>query len=210
MNERKTKLALLLFLLILLCLFCINPVYPNEILLQHIPTILVLAFLVYATIKKNISDKAFLCLTLMLSIHIVGARWNYSDTPYDKWFQSIMGFSINDYFDFERNHYDRFVHFMYGLLMIIPVSEVYNKWIHLPERLSNHVAFLFVLATSMIYELIEWMLAVFMSPDFADAYNGQQGDMWDGQKDMALAMLGAVVMIVIVRLTKHRVLLNDG
>lgn len=199
MKERKIKIGLLGLLLIQLCLFCINPVYPNEIVLQHIATIIIIGFLVYITIKNNISNNGFLCLILMLAIHIIGARWSYSNTPYDKWIQSLFGFSINDYFGFKRNHYDRFVHFMYGFLMIIPIGEIYNKWIDLPKRFSNHVAFLFVLASSLIYELIEWMIAVFMSPAYAEAYNGQQGDFWDAQKDMALAMLGAIVMIVIVR-----------
>lgn len=204
MTERKIKIGLLVLLLIQLCLFCINPIYPNEIFMQHIATIIIIGFLVYATIKDNISNKAFLCLILMTAIHIVGARWNYSDTPYDKWFQSVLGFSINDYFGFKRNHFDRFVHFMYGFLLVIPVGEIYNRGIDLPKRLSNHVAFLFVLASSMIYELIEWMVAVFMSPAYAEAYNGQQGDFWDAQKDMALASLGAVVMIVIIRFANKK------
>lgn len=209
MNERKIKIGLLLLLLIVLTLFCINPVYPNEIFLQHIATIVVIAFLFFVIYKNNISNKGFLCLILMLIIHIIGARWNYSDTPYDKWFQSVFGFNMNDYFGFKRNHYDRFVHFMYGFLMVIPVSEIYHKWIDLPKRFSNHVAFLFVLASSMIYELIEWMVALFLSPEFAEAYNGQQGDFWDAQKDMALAMLGAIVMIIVIRIVNKRKKQND-
>ena len=203
MNERKTKLILLILILIVLCLFCINPVYPDEIFMQHIATIIAIAFLIFTIIKNNLSNKAFICLTIFIILHIIGARWNYSDTPYDNWLQSAFGFSINDYFNLKRNHYDRFVHFMYGLLLVIPVSEMYNKWFYLPKRLSNHVAFLFILASSMIYELIEWMVAVFLSPEHAEAYNGQQGDLWDAQKDMALAMLGAAVMIAIIRLVNR-------
>lgn len=199
MTDRKFKTSLLVLLLIQLCLFSINPVYPNEIFLQHIVTVVVIGFLVYTTIKNNLYNSGFLCLILMLAVHIIGARWNYSNIPYDKWSQSMWGFSITEYFGFTRNHYDRFVHFMYGFLMILPTAEIYDKWIDLPKRYSMHVAFLFVLASSMLYEVIEWLVAVFMSPEFAEAYNGQQGDFWDAQKDMALAMLGGIVMIVMVK-----------
>lgn len=199
MKERRFKIIILTLLLIQLCLFCINPVYPNEIVLQHIATVIAIGFLIHVTIKNSLSNPAFLCLILMLAIHIIGARWNYSFTPYDDWSESIFGFRFNEYFEFKRNHYDRFVHFMYGFLMIIPVSEVYNRKTDLPKRLLNHITFLFVLASSMIYELIEWLIAVFMSPKYAEAYNGQQGDMWDAHKDMALAMLGGFVMILILR-----------
>jgi putative membrane protein len=56
----------------------------------------------------------------------------------------------------------------------------------------------------MLYEVFEWLLSVFLSPDQAEAYNGQQGDMWDPQKDMALAMLGAILMILILKMVKKK------
>ncbi len=84
--------------------------------------------------------------------------------------------------------------------MVIPIAEIYSNWFRLEKRLSKHVAFLFISASSMIYELIEWLVALMLSPEFVDAYNGQQGDFWDAQKDMALAMFGAIVMILILRI----------
>jgi putative membrane protein len=200
MNNRKTKIWLLAILIVFLILSCIKPVFPDEIILQHTATFIMIALLIVITIKNNISNKAFICFILMTSLHIVGARWNYSYTPYDKWIQSIFGFSIDKYFDFKRNQYDRLVHFMYGFLMVIPFSEIYSDWFHIPSKISKHIAFLFILASSLIYELLEWVVALVLSPEQADAYNGQQGDFWDAQKDMALAMFGAIVMILILRI----------
>jgi putative membrane protein len=197
MANRKTKIWLLVFLILILTSACINPVYPNEIFLQHITTAFGIVLLTYITYKNDLSNKAFLCIIIYLVFHIIGARWNYSYTPYDKWMQSVFGLSINSYFGFVRNQYDRLVHFMYGFLLVISISEICTKWFNAPKRLSLHIAFLFILATSTIYELLEWMVAVFMSPTAAEAYNGQQGDFWDAQKDMALAMLGAILMIII-------------
>jgi putative membrane protein len=200
MKKRRFKIWTLAAISFFLCITCIHPVYPDEIFLQHVATLMAIALLIYLTVKNNISNQAFLCFILLLMFHITGARWNYSDIPYNEWIQSITRFNIDQYFDFKRNQYDRLVHFMYGFLLIIPISEIYINWVRIPIRLSKHLAFLFVLSTSMIYELIEWMVAVFLSPDQADAYNGQQGDIWDAQKDMALAMLGAVLMILILRI----------
>lgn len=198
--ERRTKALLVIWVIFLLIITCIHPVYPNEIFLQHIPTVIMIAFFIYVTIKNNLSNKAFLCLVLLITFHIIGARWNYSNTPYNQWIKSVSGFDLHEFFGFKRNHYDRLVHFVYGLFMIIPASEIYNRWLNLPAKFSKHVAFLFVLASSLVYELMEWGIAIVMSPEQAEAYNGQQGDWWDAQKDMALAMFGALLTLVILRL----------
>lgn len=190
-------------MLLLLILTCIDPVYPNEILLQHITTafgVILLGFILY---KNNLSNRSFVFIVIYLVFHIIGARWNYSNTPYDKWSVSMFGIGINDLFGFTRNNYDRLVHFMYGLLLLIPVSEIYNKWFNIPGRRSGHTAFLFILASSTIYELLEWMVAVFMSPQTAEAYNGQQGDFWDAQKDMSRAMLGALISLIVFSLISY-------
>ena len=62
----------------------------------------------------------------------------------------------------------------------------------------------FILATSALYEIGEWALAISVAPDWAEHYNGQQGDMWDAQKDMALATAGAVVGLAILRVAGWR------
>ena len=54
-----------------------------------------------------------------------------------------------------------------------------------------------ILAMSAVYEIIEWALAMALAPDWAEAYNGQQGDMWDSQKDMALATAGAIITLLV-------------
>ena len=93
---------------------------------------------------------------------------------------------------------------MYGFLLVIPLCEISKKWFLVPAKITRHFALLFILATSMGYEVFEWLLSVFLSPEQADAYNGQQGDMWDAQKDMALAMLGAILMILILKIKSNK------
>lgn len=203
MQNRRIKAILLLLYFLALIISCIHPIYPREMYLQHSATLLVGGFLIYFTLTNNLSNRSFLLIFSFMILHIIGARWIYSYTPYDNWMKTLTGFSINECFGWERNQYDRFLHLMFGFLLIIPVSEIYSRWFSVPGKHSYHIAFLFLLAGSLVYEVFEWIITLVLSPEQADSYNGQQGDFWDAQKDMALAMLGAVIMLVIrkVRIT---------
>lgn len=200
MKPHNLKAGLLILYFLILVVSCIHPIYPREMYLQHSATIIAGAFLIYITIKNNLSNQAFVLIFAFMILHIIGARWIYTYTPYDSWIKSLTGFSINDCFGWERNQYDRFLHLMFGFLLLIPASEIYHRWLGVPAKRSDHIAFLFILAGSLFYEVFEWFLTLVLSPEQADSYNGQQGDFWDAQKDMALAMLGALIMIVIRRI----------
>jgi putative membrane protein len=204
MENKKAKPISLILLVLALVLSCMHPLYPREMYLQHSATVVIIAFLGYVYSKNNLSNLSFFLVAMITMLHIIGARWIYSYTPYDNWIKTLFAFSINELFNCKRNGYDRFVHFMYGFLLVIPLCEIYKNWFKVPARLARHIAWLFILATSLLYEVFEWLLSVFLSPDQADAYNGQQGDMWDAQKDMALAMLGATLMILILRAVKKK------
>jgi putative membrane protein len=201
MKKKRIQLSLLVLLVTALIVSCLHPIYPREMYLQHSATIVLIGFLVYVRMKNRISSLSFFLVSLLTLLHIIGARWIYSYTPYDQWIRSVFGFSIDNLVHSHRNNYDRFVHFMYGLLIVIPLAEIYKNWFKAPAKLIHHAALLFILSTSMLYEVFEWLLSVFLSPEQADAYNGQQGDIWDPQKDMALAMLGALLMILFLKIT---------
>ncbi len=204
MLKRLIKIGSLILYFLVLILTCIHPIYPDEMYLQHSVTLLVAVFLVFITIKNSLSNKAFLFLVTFMIFHIIGARWIYSYTPYDQWIKSLTGFSINNYFGFHRNQYDRLIHFLFGFIMIIPLREIYSRWFNCPRKFPIYLAFLTILSMSMLYEVFEWSISIFLSPDDAEAYNGQQGDYWDAQKDMALALLGSMVMISILSLKKWK------
>ena len=95
-----------------------------------------------------------------------------------------------------RNHYDRLVHFSFGLLMFLCLLHVSRKWVDRKPLVAILMAWLLVQTGSMIYEVFEWQIAVHFSPKTAETYNGQQGDVWDAQKDMALAMIGSTIMAI--------------
>lgn len=104
---------------------------------------------------------------------------------------------MQDAFGFERNHYDRVVHFSFGLLMAYPIREIFLRVAHTKGFFAYYLPFDVMLAFSGAYEIIEMLVAIIVSPAAGDAYLGTQGDVWDAQKDMALAALGAVICMVV-------------
>ena len=203
-NMPRFQLAILALLAALLLLSLVGAPYPNETSLQHIPTVLVLLAWPWLARRYPLTNPAFLCIAGFLLLHIFAARYIYSFVPYDKWSQRLLGFSITDSFELQRNHFDRLVHFSFGALFVRPIWEICVRYLGIPRRIAYYTAFEFVLAFSMLYELLEWGLSIVLAGEDAEAYNGQQGDIWDAQKDMALALVGAFCSLVMLYLTRHR------
>ena len=140
-----------------------------------------------------LSTASFCGVAIFTLIHIIGARYIYSYVPYNEWSISITGFDLNAFLDTKRNHYDRFVHFSFGLVMI-PICIQIVELMKLRSRIATiFMAWLMIQTGSMIYELFEWLLTIIVSSEAANNYNGQQGDVWDAQKDMALALVGSTL-----------------
>lgn len=171
----------------------IRPPFPSELILQHIPTIVGLVLMVGATRAVWMTNVSFYCLSTFLLLHIVGARWIYSFVPYDEWSAAITGQPLSEQFGWQRNHYDRLVHLASGLLFVPPVSELTQRRLRISPTDGVFIGIAAVLAIGAVYEVLEWQIAMAFSPEMAESYNGQQGDIWDPQKDLALAGLGAII-----------------
>ncbi len=171
-----------------------NAPYPVELRLQHVPTAVGLIGLAVIVANRWLSPFSVICLTTFLGLHMIGARWIYSFVPYEEWVSSLSGVRLSIVFGWQRNHYDRFVHLAAGLLFVPPTWETLQRrgltgtgWVAI-------VSVSGVLAIGAIYEILEWSISMAFAPEYAESYNGQQGDLWDPQKDMALAGLGAILM----------------
>jgi putative membrane protein len=115
--------------------------------------------------------------------------------PYDSWSATLTDTTISARFGAVRNHYDRLIHFAYGLLVTLPVFELLRA-VAPPRGIWRFLLpLLFILANSAIYELIEWGAAEIFGGDLGTAYLGTQGDEWDSQKDTACAALGAILAL---------------
>lgn len=202
-RDRFQRTVFALFL-VFFAISCLSPPYLKFLLMQHVPTVLVLAALVWFANRFTITRTSFVSIIVFLSLHTLGARYLYSYVPYDEWAEYVFGTSISDACGFRRNHYDRLVHFSYGLLLAVPIQEFERRYLHLTARLSAVLAIECILATSALYEILEWLIAVICAPDWAESFLGQQGDVFDAHKDMALATLGAVISIVATKIAQSQ------
>jgi putative membrane protein len=129
---------------------------------------------------------------IFLALHTIGAHWTYSLVPYDQALHTISGHSFNELVGWQRNHYDRIVHFAYGLLLAYPIRELFLRVARVTGFWGYFLPVILTMATSMFYELVEWGAAEVFGGDLGMAFVGAQGDVWDAQKDMWLATLGAL------------------
>ena len=187
--------ALFLFFALFFAASLYAPPYAEYMLMQHAPTMAAALLLVYLSKRFAISRLSFTSIIAFLCLHTLGARYLYSYVPYDAWSEALFGVNLTRLFGFERNHYDRVVHFSFGLLMAVPIQEFERRHLKLSFALSSVLAVECILATSAGYELIEWLVAVIFTPEWADTFLGQQGDPFDAQKDTALATAGAILSV---------------
>ena len=196
-QDRVQRILFILFLAVFAGSW-VRPPYLQFLLMQHVPTFLAACLLVYLSNRFEISRLSFASIVLFLCLHTLGARYLYSYTPYNEWSKWLLGIDINETFGFERNHYDRVVHFSFGLLMAVPIQEFERRYLKLSLAVSSVLAIECILATSAGYELLEWAIAIIFTPEWADNFLGQQGDNFDAQKDTALATGGAVISICVM------------
>lgn len=209
----RIKLALLIAAVLFAVASCIKaPSYAYDdgaIILQHIGTMLLLVPLMLEMKRQRLSVPACVGLFLFTCVHIIGARYLYSNVPYDVWAKDYLNIEmdIGGYYEIKAvgtgvihgNKFDRLVHLSFGLLMFPFAYQLTRRFLKgLKPFHALLFAWLFIQTSSMVYELFEWFISIVMSPENAEGYNGQQGDMWDAQKDMALALLGSTISAVCI------------
>jgi putative membrane protein len=179
----------------------ITPWYRKDWLLENMLVLVAVPLFVMTYRSLRFSNFAYSCLFAFLVLHEVGAHYTYSEVPWREWLDALAG---REEPAESRNHYDRFVHFCYGLLMLPLAWELFAARAA-PRGLWRWLMpLLFVMSHSVIYELVEWLAAEVFGGDLGVAYLGTQGDIWDAQKDMALAAAGAAMatFVMIVRVPR--------
>lgn len=144
-----------------------------------------------------LSKISYSLIFVFLCLHEVGAHYTYAEVPYDEFLQSTFGFSLNETMGWQRNHFDRMVHFSYGILLAYPVRELYCRIANAKGFWGYFFPLDLVMASSMMFELFEWGAAEMFGGDLGVAYLGTQGDIWDAHKDMLLASSGAFLAMCI-------------
>ena len=193
--DRRYAYGAMAMLLVGSLLSGFRAVYPQNTLLQVGPVVLVALALPWMMRRWPLSRATWNCGLVFLMLHLFAAHWTYSDVPYDRWLDAV-GIDFGALIGSERNMFDRLVHFSFGMLVVRPIVEIETRFARVDRRLAYRLAILFVLASSAAYEIFEWAVAIVASPENAEAYNGQQGDGFDAQKDMLMATLGAIVALL--------------
>jgi len=147
--------------------------------------------------RLTLSRVSYTLIFLFLCLHEVGAHYTYAEVPYDQWFKALTGVTFNSLVGWERNNFDRVIHFSYGLLLAYPVREVFWRVAQARGFWGYFLPLDLTMSTSMMFELFEWVAAEIFGGELGQAYLGTQGDVWDAHKDMALASLGALTAMLI-------------
>ena len=171
----------------------IEPYDRADWMLENAHVVAFAIMLVASYRRLMLSRISYLLIFVFLCLHEVGAHYTYAEVPYDRWFEAIIGKTLNGILGLERNHFDRLVHFLYGLLLAHPVREIFLRVANVRGFWGYFLPLDLTMSSSMMFELFEWGAAELVGGDLGMAYLGTQGDVWDAHKDMALASLGALV-----------------
>ncbi len=191
MNKlKKENIYPLICLAIFLVAFAVgayNPLYPQDWFLESILGSIAVILLIYTYKQFRFSNTAYTLLLIFLLLQVIGSHYTYSATPIGFWLQNL--------FDLSRNHYDRLVHFSFGLLLYLPILELWKRFSNNQSRTTiNYLVPVFIIvALGGTFEVIEWIVAIIVSPELGIAYLGTQGDVWDAQKDIAVKIVGSLM-----------------
>jgi putative membrane protein len=197
LSSARYRLLLTLLYLAFWVVMAIDPYSREDWLLENALVFAFAGFLILTYKRLPFSGISYTLMFLFLCLHAVGAHYTYSEVPYDAWARALTGGSLNQALGWERNHFDRLVHFSYGLLLAYPIREVFLRVVDARGFWGYFLPLDVTMSTSMIYELIEWAAAERLGGELGMAFLGTQGDIWDAHKDMALASLGALIAMAV-------------
>lgn len=174
----------------------IAPHDRGDWLLENLLVFLAAGGLVWGYRRLVLSNLSYGLLFVFFVLHVVGSNSTYSLAPPGEWIQQAL--------DLARNPYDRIVHFAFGLLLAWPFRELTLRVLHVHGPWSYGIPLFAVLALSSVYEILEAMAARVVDPELGIAFVGAQGDPWDAQQDMALALLGAALALAVIAAYRRR------
>jgi len=181
---------LLLCTIVLVCLATVldPPAGQFSWLLEVGPGLAGILILVLTHRRLPMSHMVYFCVFFHMFILIYGGYYTYAETPLGNW--------AKEAFDLNRNHYDRVGHIALGVFPAFVIREVLLR--KTPLQRGGWLYFIvlsIVLAVAAFWELLEWWIALLVATDVGTAFLGSQGDIWDAQWDMFLALVGAGIAL---------------
>jgi putative membrane protein len=168
-------------------------IYPKDYLtwmLETAPAVIAFIVLFRTRQKFRLTDLAYSLILIHSLILMVGGHYTYAEVPLFDW--------LKDIFNLDRNNYDKVGHFAQGFIPAIIAREILiRNHVVTSIKWLNFLVICICLAISALYELIEWWVAL-LSKKAAEAFLGTQGYVWDTQSDMAFALSGAILALVLL------------
>ncbi len=189
---------------ILFAALAVNPHHRADWLLENVLVLAILPWLIWIHLRSPLSRSSIWFIFLFAALHEVGSHYTYSEVPYEQWWASITGHSVDEWPGPERNYFDRLVHFLFGALLFQPIREGFTRATSLGGFWAGLFSVLALIAASTVYELIEWFAASVFGGELGMAYLGTQGDIWDAHKDIGMAMIGALIAAAIAAALARR------
>ncbi|MDO8460725.1 MAG: DUF2238 domain-containing protein [Nanoarchaeota archaeon] len=168
----------------------IHPLYRHDWLLENYLIFIFVPLIIIAGIYFRLSNLSYTLITIFMILHVIGSHYTYAEVPF--------GYILQTIFHSQRNMYDRLVHFSFGLLLAYPIREVFIRLSKTKGFWGYYLPLELTLAFSAVYEIVEWLTASIVNPTAGLAFLGTQGDVWDAQKDMLMAGLGALISMLII------------
>lgn len=203
-SHHRYVLGLTVAYILIWILLGLQPFHRAHWALENTLSIVIVLVLALAYRRFPFSRVSYTLGFVFLLFHTLGSHFTYAEVPYDRWFQSLFGISVNEIFGWERNNFDRFVHFLYGLLIAYPIREIYVRIVGVRGFWGYSLPVIFAMASSLFFELLEWAVVLVFGSEVDVAYLGTQGDRWDAQKDMLLASLGALIAMSITAFVNYK------
>jgi putative membrane protein len=186
----KLHVGELVIVLVALVVSGLHPADRTTWWLETFPILIALPILLATYSRFPLTDLLYALIALHALVLILGGAYTYAHVP--------LGFWMQDWFGFHRNHYDRIGHFMQGLVPALVAREILlrNGFV-VGRRMAAFLSVCVALAVSAFYELVEWWSALLLGQG-ADEFLGTQGDPWDTQEDMFMALIGALVAMALL------------
>lgn len=171
-----------------------NPVDPHSWGLANILPVLFVGCLAATYHRRSFSGASYVLITLFLTLHTIGSHYTYAQVPFGLWVEEI--------FELPRNHFDRLVHFCFGLLFAYPLYELFGKIEFKSPWLRSYLVLVTLVGLGGLWEILESWVARIVKPELGPAFLGAQGDLWDAQKDMAATLYGVLICLAIIIVTR--------
>lgn len=197
-QDKRVRLALGLVVVAALAVSGIRPYDRATWLMEVAPVLMGLPLVILTHRRFPLTPLLFALLCLHALVLIWGGAYTYARVP--------LGFWMQDLFSLARNPYDKIGHFMQGLVPALVAREILLRGRHLSGKaMAAFLSVCIALAGSAFYELIEWWAALALGQG-AEEFLGTQGDPWDTQSDMFLALIGAALaMTALSRLQDRQI-----